>query len=60
MSVCAVNDIGESPPAYLDILAASVPQKLGTPVLISSTTSAIKIQALPSFNGGDPITQFVF
>jgi hypothetical protein len=42
-SVTAVNDIGESDPSYLDLLAASVPQKLEQPVLVLSTLTTIEV-----------------
>jgi hypothetical protein len=41
LSVTAINDIGESDPAYLDLLAASVPQKLSLPTLVLSTETSI-------------------
>lgn len=56
LSVSAFNDIGESQLATLSLKAASVPQKQGEPVFVSSTSSEIEISAnLGSFNGGDSI-----
>ena len=43
LSVKAINDIGESIPGYLDLLAASVPQKLAVPTLVTSTVTSISI-----------------
>lgn len=57
----AINDIGESEPATLSLLAASVPQKLSTPQLVLSTqTSITVVTEHPPFNGGDEVTQFAF
>jgi hypothetical protein len=56
LSVSAFNDIGESQLQTLSLKAASVPQKLGDPVFVSSSQSEIEISAsLDSFNGGDSI-----
>lgn len=61
ISVTAVNEISESQASYFYIVAASVPQKLTTPVYIQSTTTYITIQATyPGFDGGSSVTQYVF
>lgn len=61
LSVTAVNDIGESEHSHLDLLAASVPQKLSLPIMVVSTQSSIEIEATsPQFDGGSPVTLFVY
>lgn len=47
LSISAVNNIGESPKASLSLLAASVPQKLQAPTLVSATSTTIQIRASP-------------
>lgn len=45
----------------MDLLAASVPQKLAVPQLVSSTSENIEISApAPSFDGGDTVTHYAF
>lgn len=60
LQVAAVNSIGESPAASLTLLAASVPQKLAQPQLVTSNAASITIQAIAAFDGGDKITHYVF
>lgn len=60
LQVAAVNSIGESPAASLTLLAASVPQKLAQPQLVTSNAASITIKAVAAFDGGDQITQYVF
>ena len=56
LSISAVNNIGESPKASLNLLAASVPQKLQAPTLVSATSTTIQIRASPpQFDGGSAI-----
>jgi hypothetical protein len=47
ISISAVNNIGESVKASLSLLAASVPQKLQPPTLVSATSTTIQIKASP-------------
>jgi hypothetical protein len=59
--VTAINAIGESQPATLDLLAASVPQKLSAPTLVSSTANSIEMKtAYPQFDGGSAETLYAF
>lgn len=60
-SVTALNHVGESAPAYLDLIAASVPSKLAIPIIVISTQTTITLSASePQFNGGSAVTQYVF
>jgi len=43
ISVTAINDIGESAPVSINLLAASVPQKLSIPSKVTSNPTSITI-----------------
>ena len=61
IGVSAINDLGEGPQATISELAASVPMKLASPTLVSSSEISIAIMASStSFNGGDDVTLYAF
>jgi len=60
VSVTAVNAVGESAKNSLNLLSASVPQRLSAPTWSSSTSTSIKVQwSTTSFNGGDDVTGYL-